>query len=87
LSRIFVGTFHSEIQHRKDKKEQLKFSKIVSERSLTINQTISMLHKHFTTEKRNGLSALLRAEVKKKDIARYLGKHRTTVWRELTKDQ
>ncbi len=77
-----MGAFYSEVQHRKDKKEQLRFGKIVSEEPLTINQIISMLHKHFTPEQRNGLSALLRAKVKKKDIARQLGKHRTTIWRE-----
>lgn len=70
------------MQHRKDKKEQLRFGKIVSEQPLTINQIINMLHKHLTPEQRNGLSAFLRAKVKKKDIAKYLGKHRTTVWRE-----
>lgn len=37
---------------------------------------------HFTPEQRNELSALLRAGVKKKDIATCLGKHRTTIWRE-----
>lgn len=45
-----------------------------------------MLHKHLTSEQKNGLSALLRAKVKKKDIARYLGKHRTTIWRELRRN-
>ena len=74
------------MQHRKDKKEQLRFGKIVSETPLTINQIISMLHKHLTPEQRNELSALLRAKVKKKDIAKNLGKHRTTVWRELRRN-
>ena len=41
-----------------------------------------MLHKHFTSEQRNELSAFLRAKVKKKDIAKYLGKDRTAIWRE-----
>jgi len=59
---------------------------MVSEQALTINQIISMLHKHLTPEQKNELSALLRAKVKKKDIARYLGKHRTTIWRELQRN-
>ena len=41
-----------------------------------------MPYKHFTPDKRNELAALLRAGVKKKDIAKQLGKHRTTIWRE-----
>ena len=41
-----------------------------------------MPYKHFTPEQRNGLSALLRAKIKKKEIAKLLGKHRTTIWRE-----
>lgn len=41
-----------------------------------------MPYKHFTTEKRNELAALLRARVKKKNIAKQLNRHRTTVWRE-----
>lgn len=45
-----------------------------------------MLHKHLTPEQKNELSALLRAKVKKKDIAKYLGKHRTTIWRELQRN-
>ncbi|MFQ5722716.1 MAG: IS30 family transposase [Candidatus Aminicenantales bacterium] len=45
-----------------------------------------MLHKHLTPEQRNELSALLRAKVKKNDIARYLGKDRTTIWRELQRN-
>ena len=75
-------TFYSEVQHCNDKKEQLKLGKIVSERSLTINQIISMLYKHLTSEQRNELSALLRAKVKKKEIANILRKHRSTIWRE-----
>ena len=74
------------MQHRENKKGQLRFGKIVGETPLTINQIISMLHKHFTPEQRNELSALLRARVKKKDIAKYLGKHRTTIWRELQRN-
>lgn len=61
--------------------------KIVSERSLTINNLIiSMLYKHLTAEQKNELSALLRAGVKKRDIAAYLGKHRTTIWREFERN-
>lgn len=41
-----------------------------------------MPYRHFTPESRNQLSALLRAKVKKKDIARILNKDRTSVWRE-----
>ncbi len=74
------------MQHRKEIKEQLRFGKIVDEASLTINPINSMLHKHFTPEQRNELSALLRAEVKKKDIAKYLGKDRTAIWRELQRN-
>jgi IS30 family transposase len=74
------------VQHRNNKKEQLRFGKIVSEEPLTINQIISMLHKHLTPEQKNELSALLRAKVKKKDIAKCLGKHRTTIWRELQRN-
>lgn len=41
-----------------------------------------MPHKHFTLEQRNELAALLRAKIKKKDIAKQLRKDRTTIWRE-----
>ncbi len=40
-----------------------------------------MPYKHFTSEKRNELAALLRAKVKKKDIAKQLRRDRTTIWR------
>ena len=70
------------MQHRKNKKEQLRSGKIVDEPPLTINQIISMLHKHFTSDKRNELAALLRVKARKKNIAKQLGKHRTTIWRE-----
>ena len=53
---------------------------IVNEPSLT--NLLNMPYKHFTPEQRNELSALLRARVKKKDIANLLRKHRTTIWRE-----
>jgi IS30 family transposase len=45
-----------------------------------------MPYKHFTPDQRNELSALLRAKVKKKDIARQLKKDRTSVWRELNRN-
>ncbi len=45
-----------------------------------------MPYKHFTPEQKNELSAFVRAKVKKKDIAKYLGKHRTTIWRELQRN-
>ncbi len=41
-----------------------------------------MPFKHFTIDKRNELAALLRAKVKKKDIAKQLNRNRTTIWRE-----
>jgi IS30 family transposase len=41
-----------------------------------------MPYKHFTPEQRNALAALLRAKVKKKNIAKQLSKNRTTIWRE-----
>jgi len=81
-----MGTFYSEVQHRKKEKEQLKSGRIVSEPTLTINLINSMLQKHLTPEQRNELSAFLRAKVKKKDIARYLKKDRTSIWRELKRN-
>ena len=44
-----------------------------------------MPYKHFTLEQRNELSALLRAKVKKKEIANILRKNRSTIWRERKK--
>ena len=44
-----------------------------------------MPYKHFTLEQRNELSALLRAKVKKKEIANILRKDRSTIWRERKK--
>ena len=41
-----------------------------------------MPYKHFTPGQRNELAALLRAGVRKKNIAKQLRKHRTTIWRE-----
>jgi len=45
-----------------------------------------MTYQHFTSEQRNELSALLRAKLKQKDIAKQLNKHRTTIWRELRRN-
>jgi len=44
-----------------------------------------MPYKHFTSEQRNQLSILLRTKIKKKEIAKLLGKDRTTIWRERKK--
>ncbi len=44
-----------------------------------------MPYKHFTKEQRNELAALLRANIKKKNIAKQLKKDRTTIWREYQK--
>ena len=41
-----------------------------------------MPYKHFTPEQRNELSVLLRAKIKKKNIAKLLNKDRTSIWRE-----
>lgn len=41
-----------------------------------------MLYEHFTLKQRNELSVLIRAKIKKKDIAKLLNKDRTSVWRE-----
>ncbi len=82
--QMFVGAFCSEVQP--NIKGQLKSAKIVSSQTLTINQLISMSYKHFTPEQRNELSALLRANLKKKDIARQLRKDRTSIWRELKRN-
>jgi transposase, IS30 family len=69
------------VQHRSKLKGQLESGKIVSALPLTITLT-NMPHKHFTPEQKNQLAALLRARIKKKNIAKQLGKDRTTVWRE-----
>ena len=74
------------MQHRKKIKEQLESGKIVSESPLTTNLINSMLHKHLTPEQKNELAAFLRAKVRKKDIAMYLGKDRTAIWRELQRN-
>ena len=67
-------------------KGQLESAKIVSSEALTINQLISMSYKHFTSDQRNELSALLRASLKKKEVAKVLRKHRTSIWRELKRN-
>jgi IS30 family transposase len=46
-----------------------------------------MSYTHLTSNQRNELSALLQAKIKKKDIAKQLGKHRTTIWRELNRNK
>lgn len=46
-----------------------------------------MSRKHITSEQRNELSFLLKVRTKKKDIARQLGKDRTTIWRELNRNK
>lgn len=45
-----------------------------------------MSYTHFKPFQRNELSALLRADLKKKEIAKLLGKDRTSVWRELKRN-
>lgn len=42
-----------------------------------------MSYKHITPFQRNELSGMLQVSAKKKDIAKNLNKHRTTIWREL----
>ena len=79
--------FCSELQHRENQTGQPLSVKIVSEPTLTINPTTDMPHKHFTTDKRNELAALLRAKVKKKNIAKQLSRDRTTIWRERKRGQ
>jgi len=71
------------VQHLKQNKQKghTKLGIIVNEPTLT-NLIINMPYNHFTREQRNELSALLRAKVKKKEIARLLRKGRTTIWRE-----
>jgi len=46
-----------------------------------------MSYTHITSSNRNELSALLRAKTKQKEIAKLLGKHRITIWRELTRNK
>lgn len=82
LNLDIEGTFYSEAQHHGKLKGQPLSVKIVNEQLLTINQITDMPYKHFTSEKRNELAALLHARVKKKKIAKQLSKSRTTIWRE-----
>lgn len=72
------------MQHQE--KGQLLSGTIVGEEPITINLINSMSYHHFTPEQRNELSALLQAGLKKKDIARQLRKHRTSLWRELNRN-
>jgi len=72
------------VQHKL--KGQLILAKIVSSEALTINQLISMSYKHFTSDQRNELSVLLQANLKKKEIAHILKKHRASIWRELNRN-
>ena len=72
------------MQHHE--KGQLISGIIVGEEPITINLIISMSYKHFTPEQRNELSALLRARIRKKEIAKQLHKDRTSVWRELMRN-
>ena len=46
-----------------------------------------MSYKHITRDKRVELSALLKAGVSQKAISRQLGLHRTTVWREIKRNE
>lgn len=46
-----------------------------------------MPYKHITSEQRTELGAFLRVGTKKKDIAKELGKHRTSIWRERKRNQ
>lgn len=46
-----------------------------------------MSYTHITSSNRNELSALLRTKTKQKEIAKLLGKHRITIWRELKRNK
>jgi IS30 family transposase len=46
-----------------------------------------MSYTHITPSNQNELSVLIRAGTKQKDIARLLGKHRTTIWREQKRNE
>ncbi len=69
------------MQHQDNLKEHVFSGKMINETSL-INLINNMPYKHFTLKRRNELSILLRTKMKKKDIAKLLGKDRTTLWRE-----
>jgi len=46
-----------------------------------------MPYKHIAASQRNELSALLRVKTKQKVIAELLKKHRTTIWRERSRNE
>jgi len=46
-----------------------------------------MPYQHITASQRSELGALLRANLAQKDIALHLGKHRTSIWRERTRNK
>jgi len=75
------------VQHQPIKKEQLISAKIINSQTLINKQIISMFYRHITSEQRNELSALLRANVKKNKIAKLLSKNRTTIWREIKRTE
>ena len=69
------------MQHQDNLKGHVFSGKMINERSL-INLINNMPYKHFTSKQKNELSVLLRTKAKKKEIAKLLGKGRTTIWRE-----
>ncbi len=69
------------MQHRNNLKGHVFSDKMIN-KQLLINLINNMSYKHFTLKRRNELSILLRTKMKKKDIAKLLGKDRTTLWRE-----
>jgi transposase, IS30 family len=69
------------VQRQDNLKGQLLSGKMIN-KQLLINLIKDMPYKHFTLNQRNELAALLRAKVKKKDIAKLLRKDRITLWRE-----
>lgn len=46
-----------------------------------------MPYQHITESQRSELGALLRAQIKKKEIAAQLGKHRSSIWRERARNK
>jgi len=80
-----VPTFWSEVQRSIQYKKTSLLGKIIKYHLIN-NLEIEMPYQHITPEQRNELSALLIAKIKKKDIAKQLGKHRSTVWRELQRN-
>ena len=61
-------------------KGQVFLGRIIGKSKITLTNT--MPYKHFNLKQRNQLAILLRMRVRKKEIARLLGKSRTTIWRE-----